>query len=105
MTMLCQKFVWTAGNCARFTAALSRAPVRILELGMLCFYSYAPVVHMKAKCDASCDVCRYYILEIISVSSAFVNSAIVAFTSDIAQNQSWAERIWIFILMSSALLM
>lgn len=43
------------------------------------------------------------IMEVISYSSIFVNSAIVAFTTSIAQNYTWVERAWVFILMSSGL--
>lgn len=43
------------------------------------------------------------ILEVVSYASIFVNSAIVAFTTTIAVNYTWAQRIWIFILMASGL--
>lgn len=37
------------------------------------------------------------------MSSIFVNSGLVAFTSKNCVNYSWPERIWIFILMASGL--
>lgn len=43
------------------------------------------------------------ILEVVSYASIFVNSAIVAFTTTIAVNYTWTQRIWIFILMASGL--
>jgi anoctamin-10/anoctamin-7 len=43
------------------------------------------------------------ILEIVSYASIFVNSALVAFTTNITVDYIWTERIWIFILMASGL--
>jgi hypothetical protein len=43
------------------------------------------------------------ILELMSMSSIFINSGLVAFTGTNTWNYSWAERIWIFILMASGL--
>ena len=45
----------------------------------------------------------YVILEIVSNSSIFINSAIVSFTATNTINYTWVERIWIFILMASGL--
>ncbi len=46
----------------------------------------------------------YVILEITSMASIFINSALVAFTGSNTLNYTWALRVWIFILMSSGLL-
>lgn len=46
----------------------------------------------------------YTILELVSISSIFINSALVAFTGSNTLNYTWSERIWVFILMSSGLL-
>eukprot|EP00981_Chlorochromonas_danica_P001972 scaffold409_cov167-Ochromonas_danica.AAC.4 len=45
----------------------------------------------------------YTILELISISSIFVNSGLVAFTSNNCVNYTWPERVWIFILMATGL--
>jgi len=47
----------------------------------------------------------YSILEIISVAAVLVNSALVAFTSSNALNQTWPERVWIFIIMSGGIML
>lgn len=74
--------------------------------------------YVEIRVDAwkLCQLCRrpeprscedigtwYYILEIISMSSIFINSGIVAFTAANTINFTWALRVWIFILMSSGL--
>ncbi len=45
----------------------------------------------------------FVILEVTSMASIFINSALVAFTGTNTLNYTWALRIWIFILMSSGL--
>jgi threonine/homoserine/homoserine lactone efflux protein len=43
------------------------------------------------------------ILEAMSISSIFVNSGLIAFTSTNALNYSWVDRVWIFILIACGL--
>lgn len=45
----------------------------------------------------------YIILEAISFSAVFVNSALVAFTGAQTLNYTWVERVWFFCLMSAGL--
>jgi hypothetical protein len=74
--------------------------------------------YVEIRVDAwkLCQLCRrpeprscedigtwYSILEIISMASIFINSAIVAFTASNTINYRWALRVWIFILMSAGL--
>ena len=47
----------------------------------------------------------YSILEIISTAAVITNSALVAFTSTNAINETWATRVWIFIVMGSGILL
>jgi len=47
----------------------------------------------------------YSILEIISTAAVITNSALVAFTATNAINQTWATRVWIFIVMGSGILL
>lgn len=46
----------------------------------------------------------FIILELISFSSIFINSALVAFTGYNTINYTWSERVWLFILMATGLL-
>lgn len=39
-------------------------------------------------------------LDVTTTLSIFVNAGIVAFTGTFALNDTWAERIWLFILLS-----
>jgi uncharacterized membrane protein len=43
-------------------------------------------------------------LDITTTLSIFVNAGIVAFTGTFALDDTWAERIWLFILLSGGLL-
>lgn len=43
------------------------------------------------------------ILELMSISSIFINSGLIAFTGDNAINYMWVERVWIFILVACGL--
>ncbi len=45
----------------------------------------------------------YTILELISMSSIIINSALVAFTANNCVDYRWTERVWLFILMASGL--
>ncbi len=45
----------------------------------------------------------FMILEMVSFSSIFINSGLVAFTGRNTINYTWSERVWIFILMSTGL--
>lgn len=46
----------------------------------------------------------YTIFDTISILSVYVNAGIICFTSDVAMNETWVVRSWIFVLFSSALL-
>jgi len=47
----------------------------------------------------------FSILEVISIIAVFVNAGLVAFTGTFTIIYAWPIRIWIFILMSSGLLL
>ena len=46
----------------------------------------------------------FSILELISYMAVLVSAGLVAFTGTIAQNNIWSTRIWLFILMSAAII-
>jgi hypothetical protein len=43
------------------------------------------------------------ILELMSISSIFINSGLIAFTGNNAENYEWVERVWMFILIACGL--
>ena len=45
----------------------------------------------------------YFILETISYSSIFINAGLIAFTGTNATNDTWVERVWMFILIATGL--
>lgn len=47
----------------------------------------------------------FSILELTSLFATFINSALVAFTGTNTINYTWAERVWVFILMAGGLFM
>jgi hypothetical protein len=73
-------------------------------------------VELRVDAWKLCQVCRrpeprsiedigtwMTILDIMSNASVFVNSGIIAFTSTVADSQTWVVRVWIFILLSGVL--
>jgi uncharacterized membrane protein len=86
------------GSCATFAVDRSRVLKRILGLGMLCAGGCARVVMRRT------DVCRQTVLDVTTTLSIFVNAGLVAFTGTFAIDDTWAERIWLFILLSGGLL-
>lgn len=89
------------GSCVRWCVDQSLDLAKILEPGTL-ITSCISCCTVLIMCFSTCS--RQTILEIISVVAAFVNSAIVAFTSNVADNATWASRVWLFIGMSTGLL-
>jgi len=73
-------------------------------------------VELRVDAWKLCQVCRrpeprsiedigtwMTILDIMSSVSVFCNSGIIAFTSTVADSQTWVWRVWIFILLSGVL--
>jgi Calcium-activated chloride channel len=75
-------------------------------------------VELRIKAWKLCQICRraeprpcedigtwYTILEVISVAAVLCNSALVAFTGSYVSGYQWPVRVWIFIGMSTGILL